>query len=127
MILLDTHSLLWHLSGNSNLPDNRRKEINSESILCYVSIASLWEIAIKQSLKKLDYNKDINEIIQLVYNSPFSILPVSPNHIKQVSTLPFHHRDPFDRIIIAQAQVENLTIVTKDNRFSDCEIKIVWN
>jgi len=127
MILLDTHSLLWHLSGDSNLPDFRRKEINNESILCYVSIASLWEIAIKQSLKKLDYNKGINEIVQLVYNSPFSILPVSPNHIKQVATLPFHHRDPFDRIIIAQAQIENLTIITKDTWFSSYEVKTAWN
>lgn len=127
MILLDTHSLLWYLSGDPKLPDARRKEINTESILCCVSIASFWEIATKQSLKKLEYEKEIDEILQLVYNSPIPILQIQGDHIKQVAKLPFHHRDPFDRILIAQAQTESLTIVTKDKWFASYQVKTAWN
>lgn len=94
---------------------------------CFLSIASLWEIAIKSSLGKLELKGDFAEITGFLIENDIDILPITFHHLQQLMQLPFHHRDPFDRILIAQASTENLFVVTKDNLFLDYNVNYVWN
>lgn len=124
-LLIDTHILIWFLEGNNLLSKPRRQIIADSNNNVFVSIASLWEIAIKISIGKLTLNKPLADVIKQIGIENIEILPISPEHTLQVSVLPFHHRDPFDRIIIAQAQVENLPIMTDDGEFGNYRIKIL--
>ncbi len=110
-VLLDTHVLIWFYEGSLS-QKNRDLIENSQA---YVSVISLWEIEIKRSLGKLEIK---GEIYQQFEKSPFLLLGISLPHIRQVGTLPFHHRDPFDRMLVAQAQVEGLKLLTDDKRLS---------
>ena len=85
----------------------------------------MWEIAIKISVGKLALAKPLADVINQVAVEDIKILPIAPEHTLQVSNLPFHHRDPFDRIIIAQAQVENLLVMTDDSEFGNYAIKVL--
>jgi len=91
-----------------------------------VSIASLWEMTIKMTLGKLHLSCDIKEMTEKIYNNGFEILPILPEHIIKLSTLEYLHRDPFDRIIIAQGLTENMLIVSSDKIFDDYGIKRKW-
>ena len=124
--LIDTHVLIWFITDNTNLPQEIKAQIENTDNKCYCSIASIWEMAIKHSIGKLELNLDLREIIKITESSLIEILPVTIEHILQTSILPFHHRDPFDRLLIAQAQTENLTLVTKDAAFSAYGVKITW-
>ena len=115
--LLDTHTLLWFLQDDPQLPEMVANEITNIENNCYVSIASLWEIAIKINLGKFASYLADNDI---------EVLQIGFDHLIQVATLDLHHRDPFDRIIIAQGLVENLTIITKDEHFPSYTDKILW-
>jgi PIN domain nuclease of toxin-antitoxin system len=121
-VLLDTHALLWFLAGNS-----RRigKELRAtiESGPSIVSVASVWEIAIKVELGKLDAPDDLPARIEA---SGFELLAVSAEHAWSLRTLPSHHRDPFDRLLIAQAQVEGLAVVTADPAFGRYRVDTIW-
>ncbi len=110
-ILLDTHLLLWWLEANPSLPARAREMISSPENTIFVSAVSLWEIWLKQSLGKLRLPVDFME--RLVAES-FENLPLTASQTRQVSLLPWRHRDPFDRMLIAQAQVENLILLTAD-------------
>jgi len=101
-LLIDTHILIWFLEGNKLLPKLRRQIIANPQNDIFVSIASLWEIAIKISIGKLTLAKPLADIIKQITIENIEILLIVPEHTLQVSALPFHHRDPFDRIIIAQ-------------------------
>jgi PIN domain nuclease of toxin-antitoxin system len=111
-LLLDTHVLLWWLAASSRLSQAARDTIG-EGDLVYVSAASAWEIAIKASQGKLDFPGRLEE--QLLQNE-FRSLPVSIPHALAAADLPPHHRDPFDRMLIAQARLESLTLLTSDAR-----------
>jgi len=124
-LLIDTHILIWFLEGNNLLLKPRRQIIADSNNSVLVSIASLWEIAIKISIGKLTLNKPLTDVIKQIAVDNIETLPISAEHTLQVSTLPFHHRDPFDRIIIAQAQVENLPIMTDDGEFGNYGIKVL--
>jgi PIN domain nuclease of toxin-antitoxin system len=126
-LLLDTHALIWFINGDTKLPEKSIKLIKDLNIKCYVSIASIWEIAIKVSLKKLDLNGGLEEISKLMNRYEIELLPLTFEHIQKLINLKFHHRDPFDRMIISQSLVEKLTIVTKDEIFSKYKVKIVWD
>ena len=117
-ILIDTHILIWHLEDDSQLSLARSEIISDTDNSIFISIASLWEIAIKSSRGKLSLAKSIEDILAEINQSSSSILPIEPGHTIQVSKLPFHHRDPFDRMIIAQAMVENIQLMSADNGFS---------
>lgn len=117
--LIDTHILLWFLEGNRLLPKSSRKLITDSQNDIYVSIASLWEIAIKISIGKLTLANSLTDVVNNLSIENIEILPMSPEHILQVSTLPFHHRDPFDRIIVSQAIVENINLISADIIFDD--------
>jgi PIN domain nuclease of toxin-antitoxin system len=124
-LLIDTHVLIWFLEGNKSLSKPHRQIISDSQNDVLVSIASLWEIAVKISLGKLTLAKPLADVIKQIAVENIEVLPILPAHALHVSTLPFHHRDPFDRIIVAQSQVENLPIVTNDIEFSHYGIKLL--
>lgn len=124
-LLIDTHILIWFLEGNNSLLNSHQQIIANSSNEILLSIASLWEIAIKISIGKLTLSRPLKDVIKQIDSENIEILPISPEHTLQVSTMPFHHRDPFDRIIIAQCQVENLPIISNDKNFSDYSIKLL--
>ena len=124
--LLDTHSFLWFINGDRELSENARMAIEKDGALNYVSIASLWEIAIKISLGKLISKIPFAEIETQISNNSFLVLPVSFNDTLVLSTLPFYHRDPFDRMLIAQGITNDLTVITRDTHFNNYKVKTVW-
>jgi PIN domain nuclease of toxin-antitoxin system len=109
-ILLDTHILLWHLTDNTKLSEEKSEIIENSQHQKFLSMASLWEIAIKTSIGKLQ----IQQSLEMIVPREVIILDIKLSHLKRVQNLPFYHRDPFDRILIAQAQFEKLTIMTDD-------------
>ena len=100
-LLLDTHTTIWFITEDKILPINVKTLIEDITNTCFVSIASLWEMGIKHSLGKLDLKVDFMRIFELIDQSGLTILPITTNHILTNTTLEFHHRDPFDRLIIA--------------------------
>lgn len=125
--LLDTNALIWFIEGNPRLSAHARSLIEDEENELFVSIASLWEIAIKFGIGKLNLRQPFEELFpsQLEDNS-IEILGITVEHLSQVSGLPLHHRDPFDRLIIAQAQVEHLPIISVDTMFDNYSIRREW-
>ena len=126
-LLLDTHSFLWFISGSSRLSSTPRQLIEEATNQPYLSIASLWEMAIKMSLGKLSLTQPFAKLIpeQMRVNG-VELLNMSIDHIAIVVDLPFHHRDPFDRLLIAQALVEQLPIVSADPAFDAYGIERLW-
>ncbi len=111
-LLLDTHILLWTVFEPHKLSPTAKEAItNTQNLVC-ISIASLWEIAIKRSIGRLDIPDAFFDVVQK--NSGFDVLLIQPNHITHYLTLPLHHRDPFDRMLVAQAKAEQLICVTAD-------------
>lgn len=125
-LLVDTHAVIWFITEDGQLPDQVKELIEDTSNTCFVSIASLWEMGIKYSLDKLDLKADLKKIFELIDQSGFTILPITTTHILTNSALEFHHRDPFDRLMIAQAKSEGLTIVSRDGEFEDYNINLIW-
>lgn len=124
--LLDTHTFMWFIGGNKAFSQTARSSIEGDNVANFVSIASIWEIAIKVSLNKLELKTPFNQIKRQLLENGFELLPVTFDDTLTVSVLPFHHRDPFDRIIIAQAITNGLTIVSKDEHFSSYGVSIIW-
>ena len=125
-ILVDTQSFIWFVENNNQLPIKIRRELEDSKNSIIISIASLWEMAIKISLNKLHLSCDIEEMIEKIYSNGFEILPIQPNHIIKLSSLKFLHRDPFDRIIIAQSISEDLPVVTSDEIFGEYGARVKW-
>jgi PIN domain nuclease of toxin-antitoxin system len=114
-LLLDTHMFLWFLSDESKIPEGTRDAISSRENSVLVSAASVWEIAIKASIGRLKIARaDVMKLPELIDASGFDELPVLARHAAAVSALPMHHRDPFDRLLIAQTRTERLALVTID-------------
>jgi len=116
-LLLDTHILIWYLEGHPNLPESQRLMIEDRRNLVAVSSASLWEMTIKISIGKLELMDDLATIEATLLQQGIRILPIQTVHLQRLLSLPFHHRDPFDRLIIAQALVEDMTLVSDDKFF----------
>ena len=125
--LLDTNALLWFLADDKKLSRRARQLIESSSNESFVSIVSLWEIAIKTGLGKLDLAEPFEQMFpeQLHLNS-IEILDITVNHLIKLTTLTLHHRDPFDRLIIAQGLVEELPIISVDTIFDTYGIDREW-
>ena len=126
-LLLDTHAFLWWVGATRDLSRRARSAVGSGRNECFVSIASGWEIAIKVSLGTLKIEGALDRFLpeQLAANG-FQPLPIDLKHCARVATLPFHHRDPFDRLLVAQALEEELAIVTADPVFAKYGVKRVW-
>ncbi|AZO38858.1 PIN domain-containing protein [Mesorhizobium sp. M2A.F.Ca.ET.037.01.1.1] len=112
--LADTHIILWSISDDRRLSEQHRAILNSEAVV-FASAASVWEIAIKRSIGKLQAPDDLPALLPRMRFQP---LAVTLLHAHAVGDLPSHHGDPFDRLLIAQAQIENLTILTSDSHFA---------
>ncbi len=126
-LLLDTHTLLWMADGAPDLSVRAAAQIASPANAKHVSVASLWEIAIKVSIGKLSLRRPLGDLIaSLRATGLVAILPISDAHMVKVSTLPLHHRDPFDRLLVAQALVDGLTVVGDDAAFDEYGVARVW-
>lgn len=125
--VLDTHTLLWFLNGDVQLSSKAKETIVAPQNKCFISIASLWEIAIKIKLGKLTLQFDLQELALHLNRNNIELLPIAFEHILETMDLEDQHRDPFDRIIIAQAKFEKLVIITKDTNFHKYQsIKLLW-
>jgi len=122
--LLDTHAILWYADASDELPQTVRELMDASE--CLYSIASLWEIAIKQSLGRLNRAITIENYDMLCRRAGFRRLTIFPVHLERIKELPAIHRDPFDRLLVAQAQVENLAIVTRDSIIPQYPVETVW-
>jgi PIN domain nuclease of toxin-antitoxin system len=126
-LLLDTQALLWFVLDDSRLSEKAQKSIAATGAMVFVSPASLWEIAIKISLGKyalpLPFATFWDDQLR---TNDFVLLPISVAHMARVADLPYHHRDPFDRLIIAQSLVENVPIVSSDELFARYGIERIW-
>lgn len=111
-VLLDTHVLLWCLGGDRRLDRKTAALLRSPATDVFFSAASVWELAIKASLGK--FRGDLEEVLRVLETEGFGELPVTARHAAEVSTLPLHHRDPFDRLLVAQGRVEGLRLYTDD-------------
>jgi len=126
-LLLDTHAFLWFIGGDERLSPSARVLIENVSNDAYLSVASLWEMAIKISLGRLQLAQPFETFIphQLSLNR-IGLLGITMSHTAKVATLPFHHRDPFDRLLVAQAQVEQMPLVSSDPAFDAYSITRLW-
>ncbi|HMN06246.1 MAG TPA: type II toxin-antitoxin system VapC family toxin [Flavobacteriales bacterium] len=124
-ILLDTHVLLWFQALDSRLRPALREQIEESPEDHYVSHASLWEIAVKSSLGKLSLGRDLRDTFKLIAEAGFVLMPLKEEHFLKVATLPFHHRDPFDRMLIAQAQEEGMQLMTADRHFEQYGVSLI--
>lgn len=122
MYLLDTHVLLWALVDDFRLPEHIKVVLRNPEHQIWVSAASFWEIFIKKNLGKLEVQDDLEEFVQA---SGFKQLDISFQHARLAGLLPRHHGDPFDRMLIAQASLENLKLITGDARFKSYEVPMV--
>ena len=119
-LLLDTHGLIWTLRNDPTIGTQAREAIGDPDNEVFVSVVSVWEISIKRAMGRLDVPADIVERIR---NADFVPLPADFDHAELAGRLPLHHRDPFDRMLVAQAQVENLILVTRDRNILRYEVE----
>lgn len=126
-ILLDTHIFLWLISDDADLSKKAKRIFLDQNNDLFLSLVSIWEIAIKISIGKLFLKKLIEQFIpeQLQENN-IKQLNINFRHITKVTNLPFHHRDPFDRLLVAQALEENIPILSNDKAFDNYPIKRLW-
>lgn len=123
-ILLDTHPLIWSLRNDPTLSGEARKIINNiDDNQVYISVASIWEISIKQSIGKLSNIPE--DFYNVILSLPIKLLPITGEHAYRVRYLPQYHKDPFDRLLISQSQIENLTLVIRDQHIMKYDISIL--
>jgi PIN domain nuclease of toxin-antitoxin system len=126
-VLLDTHAFLWFVLGDPQLSSTARQSIEDPGNEKLVSPASYWEIAIKIRLQKYTLSQPYEAFMQQgIAGNGFLILPIVPTHTAVLTTLPFHHRDPFDRLIIAQAMVEQISVISGDAAFAAYPVTCIW-
>ena len=126
-LLLDTHAFLWFLAGDSRLRAAARRRVEDKANDKFLSIASIWEMAIKVSLGKLELDDPLGEIVgRGAGENGIALIGISKDHVLRVSTLPWHHRDPFDRLLAAQAMHEGMTLLTGDSAFEAYGVRRVW-
>lgn len=122
-LLLDTNAFVWWRDGSPHLPERVRGLISDTGNDIAVSVTSLWEVTIKRSLGKLTFLQDFEEVLA---EEGFDLLPIAHPHLRALADLPLHHRDPFDRLLIAQAIAERIPIATVDRRFGAYGVEVVW-
>lgn len=123
--LLDTHTFIWLSENDPNLPSNLRDMIDAADTV-YLSIASLWEIAVKLNIGKLSLQRSYETIGAELETSDILLLPISFIDTTQIRDLPLHHRDPFDRMLIAQAITRSLVLISRDAKFDAYPVQRLW-
>jgi PIN domain nuclease of toxin-antitoxin system len=122
--LLDTHVLIWHSEGKKLKSDIIEILANPENVL-YVSHATLWEMTIKESIGKIEFNFEITDFENVLIQNQFTILPFDFKNYRELRKLPFHHQDPFDRMLVSQAISENIPIITHDEKVMLYDVEVV--
>lgn len=126
-LLLDTHAFLWFIQGNESLSKPAIALIEDPANQKLISIASLWEIAIKVSIGKLEIGISISELEETqILGNMLNVLNITPKHLNELAKLPFHHKDPFDRLIISQDVSEKIPIISRDKVFSSYSAQLLW-
>jgi len=126
-LLLDTHTALWWVNEHEKLSSKAKSLLLNDAHTLYISIVSTWEIAIKVSLGKMIGLKDgVKTFLTKLEEMPVYLLPVSPRHVEAVEKLPFIHRDPFDRLLIATAKTDNMSILTADENIYKYDVSYLW-
>ncbi|MDM8563938.1 type II toxin-antitoxin system VapC family toxin [Candidatus Marithioploca araucensis] len=130
IFLIDTHTFLWFINGSDELSQTAKELIEKDNNDIFISIASLWEISIKTAIGKLQISDNYDTVINDVVENDISILPINFTHTVIQNKLPFHHKDPFDRIIVSQAIVEEMNLISCDDIFDlylqDAGVKRIW-
>jgi PIN domain nuclease of toxin-antitoxin system len=127
-LLLDTHSFLWFITGSDKLSKYSKYLIDDIDNACFLSVGSLWEMAIKVSIKKLEVPLPFTRLKkEYIEDNAIEILPIRPEHLDEQRTLPFHHQDPFDRLIISQAIVENMKVISQDQKLELYPVQQIWS
>ncbi|HEX8296607.1 MAG TPA: type II toxin-antitoxin system VapC family toxin [Chthoniobacteraceae bacterium] len=108
------------------MSDTARTALEHTEEKVFISVASLWEISIKLSLKKLRLRSTLHRMLEELLHGGFDLLPITANHALQVADLPMNHRDPFDRLLIVQARDYGLTVITRDAAFSEYDVQLLW-
>ena len=121
--LLDTHTILWFLNGEKLSADTKALIMDGEN---HVSIVSLWEVAIKMNIGKYRFDGGFSAFSELVYQNGFEVLHIRDEYLQQLFELPLIHREPFDRLIVATASCEDLTIITADENIQKYDVPWVW-
>lgn len=126
-LLLDTHTFLWFIQGSESVSEGAIAAITDPTNQKLISTASLWEIAIKVSISKLEIGMSMSDLVERqVLGNAFDILSIASEHLNVLAKLPFHHKDPFDRLIIAQSMAENIPVISKDRVFRNYPIQLLW-
>jgi len=125
-ILLDTHTFLWYLQDSKELSSKSAEIIEDTSNSLWFSIASLWEISIKLGVGKLSLQNSFSELEEVLKQLKIEVLPITFSDTEQYLNLPLHHRDPFDRILVAQAMNNSLVLISRDAAFDDYDIQRIW-
>jgi len=124
--LLDTHTVLWYMGDAPNLPTITKEIINDNRNGIFVSSISLWETAIKFNLDKMKSNLTLDGFLDKIERSDFNVLQVKNEHLRRLLAVPFIHKDPFDRLLVSTALVENLTIITTDSNIQRYDVPWIW-
>lgn len=127
-ILLDTHSFLWFIAGDTQLDGYARHLIEDVRNERYSSVASVWETTIKSSLGRLKLPTPPSTLIrEHAWANAIELLTITPEHLDTLHDLPYHHKDPFDRLLIAQAIQEGMILISKDRTFSAYKVQVAWS
>ncbi len=126
-ILLDTNVLIWALNDDRALTRRMRSVLSSTTASVHLSVVSAWEIAIKYQSGKLSFDVPVEDVLSRILDgASWPVLPVLPAHIPELLALPMHHRDPFDRLLIAQARAEGMSLATSDQQFRKYRVPLAW-
>jgi PIN domain nuclease of toxin-antitoxin system len=125
-LLLDTHAFLWLVTGDRRLSPAARRALEGPKAQPLLSLASVWELAIKSSLGRLTLPEPLDAYLAKKLATNLRLLPVDLSHVVAVERLPFHHQDPFDRMLVAQALAEGLPVVTRDREFRKYGVEVIW-
>ena len=126
-ILLDTHTFLWYLQDSKELSSKAAEILEDSSNTLWLSIASLWEISIKLGLGKLSLQNSFSELEEVLQQLKIEVLPITFADTERYLNLPLHHRDPFDRILVAQAMNHSLILISRDPAFDAYDLQRVWS
>jgi PIN domain nuclease of toxin-antitoxin system len=126
-LLLDTNVLIWALSSSNKISRRAARAMSRPAVSLTVSVVSVWEIVLKHHAGKLRLPAGLDRVVdQILYASPWTILPVAPEHLPALAALPAIHPDPFDRLLIAQARHEGMAILTADEQFKKYDVRTIW-
>ncbi len=126
-LLLDTHVIIWTFSASDRISVTANRAMSRSAVALWVSVVSVWEIELKHQAGKLRLHGTLEELVdQILYRSPWSILPVRAEHLPVLGGLPALHKDPFDRLLVAQARREGMAILTADEHIKKYDVRTIW-